>query len=412
MFIATLDFKRFDRDWLLLEHRRQPMRSWTKGLFEMLYLRCAQIGGAAPLAGYDNDGTPRNWAMGSYSGSVQRALDDHGRIAAPGGLSYFKTAGQWGTNSSELWKYMQGNEIGIQIGNDNTAVTTTDKKLGRRIGNGKQAADAVDATFEAYDTGDSAENVIYGSNWLGQLFIPQHDFRCWSVELKLWKQGNPPNPLDVYICAQRTDSGTDVFNPQVTNPLAAGQILAGVLGATPGTFTICTFGTPIDLYAGRQYAIISKTTGGDGSNRYWWRKNSTSPYYGRSLIYSGNYFTNTLTSNDSGATFNPTEGQIHLFKVVGRSIGEFEYSGCEVNNISFSDPNGSFNIQRFFRNRSGASIDVQEVGINALFNSMTSSGGGFGRVLPVLIARDVVDPAITVANNEILLVTYTPQITV
>ena len=90
----------------------------------------------------------------------------------------------------------------------------------------------------------------------------------------------------------------------------------------------------------------------------------------------------------------------------GQSLGDFEYDGCVLGNLIFSDPNGTFKIRRRFHNLSGGSITVNELGIGA------ASGYYPNRWNAKLIARDVLGTGVAVANNEILEVTYTPQITV
>jgi len=78
----------------------------------------------------------------------------------------------------------------------------------------------------------------------------------------------------------------------------------------------------------------------------------------------------------------------------------FEYAGCEVlDDESYINPNGSFTIRRYFTNKSGGSITVNEVAINAA-----------QRVLA--IARDIVSPGVAVADNQVLKVEYAVQITV
>jgi hypothetical protein len=78
----------------------------------------------------------------------------------------------------------------------------------------------------------------------------------------------------------------------------------------------------------------------------------------------------------------------------------FDYGGCEVvDDESYVNPNGSFTVRRYFTNKSGGSITVNEVGIYALLKELA-------------IARDLVSPGVAVADGETLKVEYTCQITV
>jgi len=93
----------------------------------------------------------------------------------------------------------------------------------------------------------------------------------------------------------------------------------------------------------------------------------------------------------------------------GRAGGEMEYGGCELVNIAFADPNGTFDVRRYFTNLSGGAITVEEVGINAAGGHYVSND--WGPVFPFCIARDLTG-GVAVANTELLRVTYTIQITV
>ncbi len=93
----------------------------------------------------------------------------------------------------------------------------------------------------------------------------------------------------------------------------------------------------------------------------------------------------------------------------GVAAGELEHGGSEVQGITFSDPNGSFYVRRYFTNESGGNVTIEEVGIySPIIRSGYSSSGAWAS----LVARDIVAPAVVVADTEILEVTYTIQITV
>ena len=78
----------------------------------------------------------------------------------------------------------------------------------------------------------------------------------------------------------------------------------------------------------------------------------------------------------------------------------FDYGGCEVvDDLAFSNPNGTFTLRRYFTNKTGGTVTINEVGIQAM------TGG-------VPIARDLVALGQDVLNNETLKVEYTFQITV
>jgi hypothetical protein len=411
---GTLGLKRFDKDYHLLESRVQPMRSWTRGMMELLYLWHANIQyGTGYLGNGDIDGIARLWSVGGIQ-QFNRWYDPQGMVAAHGGKSCFHTPiGNWNTNAAIWFGVLQGHQIGIQAGNDNTAVTPADYKLGRRIGNGVRPADGADATIESFDTGDTSQQIVHGNNWVGQPFVPISDFRCSEVEVKVFKTGAPPADLEVLICQMDSiDYSSHIYALSAT-PLASGNIAAAAVGATPGAFVAATMTVPVTLIAGVTYCIVLKMVGGDAGNSYSWRLNAASSFMRAISWASHNVFTYRTTSANAGATWAVgANGTTHMFRARGRSIGDFEHGGTDVHGLTIADPNASFEIRKFFTNNSGASIDVQEVGLNTFMKSQATAGGGAGRIIPIQIARDVVAPAVAVDDTEILLVTYTPSITV
>jgi hypothetical protein len=333
----------------------------------------------------------------------------HGFIGGPPGFTTFNNM-----NYNVSFRYKnQGCDVGIQVGNDNTAVTPTDRRLSRRIGHGQRAADGVDATFESMDVNDDTQSLIQTANTqqFAQGFRPRNDFRCSSVEVKVYKVLAPGADLEVEIRAPGLQSANG-WNYPSTTVLASGTIAAAAIGASPGAFVACNFGTPVDLYAGRQYFIVLHAAGVDGANYYAWRYDSAGTTYDRnpSMNDASTSPVGILSTVNSWTASNRTDGSVYMFRAIGRSIGEFEYGGCELIHRVTADPNDAFDIRRFFYNRSGGSIDVEEVGITAL--ALAYVGASNDAYLPFLIARDVVGPAVAVANTEILLVTYTPAIVV
>jgi hypothetical protein len=131
----------------------------------------------------------------------------------------------------------------------------------------------------------------------------------------------------------------------------------------------------------------------------------------------GRYCVDTATSGFGGSWYNQPD-HVPCFELWGTAQAELEYSGCEIFSYTVSDPNAEFKIRRLFTNNSGESITVNEVGIYAMATRKVSCDYDYmasryiGEVYPICIARDIVSPAIAVADGEVLAVTYTPQITV
>lgn len=92
----------------------------------------------------------------------------------------------------------------------------------------------------------------------------------------------------------------------------------------------------------------------------------------------------------------------------GDAAGELIHFGTVVSNLVINAAptnTGTFDIQAIFKNESGGSIDVEEVGVYAIGELASSTSP----VEPFCILRDVIT-TVAVADGEYLLVKYTVQI--
>lgn len=89
----------------------------------------------------------------------------------------------------------------------------------------------------------------------------------------------------------------------------------------------------------------------------------------------------------------------------GTSADTLEYLSCAAGDHTESDPNASWTLERFFRNSSGGTITINEVGVYA-----DMYGSSVTCLYNYCIVRDLVSPAETVNDGEYLKVTYTFQI--
>ncbi|MDD5510770.1 MAG: hypothetical protein PHI12_08170 [Dehalococcoidales bacterium] len=404
-----LTVRRFDKNWKLLETRQQLSRSWTLGLLQMLYCSHYQIVNGGPVPSYAATTVDRQTANIDLLGIAGEGYyTTHNRICGPAGFSPIEWPGKVAEAAG-----LVGCDIGIQVGNDNTAVTPTDRRLGHRIGHGRRAADGGDVTFETYIAGDNADLQVYDTQWGAQEFVPRVDFRCSSITLRVWKSGAPPADLTVEIrgAGADTDAVAPIWQPGDTVLATTTIAVADISAVTPGDIEVATFATPVDLYAGHRYFIVCHQIGGAAGNRYNWRYQSGGATYERAWQPASTLLARRQNSANSGATWGQTTQDMMMFTAVGRSQGEFEHGGTLVGNLVIADPNASMDITKFFVNNSGGAITVNEVGIQS-FSWQAGNGGNGNQSQPILIARDVVGPGVAVADTEILLVTYTPQITV
>jgi hypothetical protein len=105
----------------------------------------------------------------------------------------------------------------------------------------------------------------------------------------------------------------------------------------------------------------------------------------------------------------PVQDALQTRVAHGEAAGQLLHGGTELYGLTFANPNGQFTIRRYFTNVLGGNISIQEVGIYS--PGLESPFGGLTAFF-FCIARDVVAPAVVVANGEILRVTYVPAITV
>lgn len=87
----------------------------------------------------------------------------------------------------------------------------------------------------------------------------------------------------------------------------------------------------------------------------------------------------------------------------GTSAGQFVHYGCWGLNYATGATAASFDIERIFRNSSGGTIVVAEIGIYA-GSCLSSNGRAF------CFVRDVLGATITVLDGEYLKVKYTIQV--
>lgn len=102
----------------------------------------------------------------------------------------------------------------------------------------------------------------------------------------------------------------------------------------------------------------------------------------------------------------PTDYALETKVAHGTSSSQLQHFGHLVSEVTVSAPNASFDIERIFRNSSGGSIIINEIGLQASSHAFGTTGFNF------LLIRDVISPTVTVANGEYLKVKYTIQVTV
>jgi hypothetical protein len=412
--IGTLKLNRFDKDMRLLEHTEQPMRSWTKGLVEILYTAHAQPSAGAPYAALgDIDKTTRNIYNQSPNAFFGTSGRDLGRVAAPPGFAPI-----YMLNNTATFPTPIGCDLGIQIGSGTPTVTPADMRLAHRFGHGSHAVDGADAVYDEQNTGDVTQGSVTVSNtqMQAQPFLCLHDCRCDNVSLKLYKTGSPTAGLTVEIRSFNVSYDGASQLTMVPGPTALATVTvpaSSISAGSPGSFVTCTFSSPVDLYANHIYFINIWSSGVDGSDYYSWRLNNNNI-----TAYERLFTPNTSISNQGSFYANTNNGWTgnsgnlpgaFMYVVNAQSQGEFEYGGCELINRVQSGTNDAFDIRRFFYNRSGSNLTVGEIGINSMYTCYLLQTVSTTLNIPCLIAHDTMGTPVTVNNTQVLEVTYTIQ---
>lgn len=404
----------YDRYGRLKSRKIQPMRSFTLGLMELFYCASGHFIASSPSYARDVDFVNKRVVFPNFpTGSTGYSLTmTSGRLSAGGGLSAHPDASySTGYSGYPQWSTicLSGQDIGIVIGNGTTAVTPADRRLEKKFGHGVRGPDGSPVVMFAY-TGSDSQNQTIGSatTFGGMLFIPDRTFQCTSAEVKIYKSGSPGNCTVIIRGVDDVD-----FVPnygRVDTDILTGTILeASIPGASPGSLVAASFGTVRDLYAGHYYSLIASTP---VATCYW--RYETSLTTGASVGYrsfNGQYYNYPVRLNTSngGTSWGSNSGQAAGCRVLGQSLGEFEYGGCFLDSYLVSNPNAEFVVRRQFRNNCGSSLTVNEVGLQT---PQTAYASGRPFNWSTLIARDIIGGGQVVADTEVLEITYTVQITV
>lgn len=420
-----------------IERREFPCRSFLLGLIQLLYCQHAQLGiSDRSVATLNFNYSGNDWLNASY--------DDENLVMAGGG----------GRGNTRLDDYPGNEEMGIVVGIGTHAVTADDRGLDRRI---STIAGTIGRTLRFLGTGTlwglayDGTNVYYvdmvstpsqvwkvdpwtgaevthfaapGTNWNYNRGLTHDGTYLWITGYDSGKSpvqriyqindttgaviqdwGAPANDDangltwdGTYLWIARNQSPAEIYKyttggvqqAVITPPRAS-------VGAYLGLAWDGTYLWGVSAEQGKSYGArwICKFNPADGS--------LVDEFLGYPLGYASGYsYINGLTWINGylwGALYMQSAvKQAILQQCVDRKM--LDHGGSElVNNLSFSNPNGTFTLRRYFTNRSGSTITINEVGIQAA-------------VLSVLIARDLVSPGQDVLNNETLKVEYTFQITV
>jgi len=341
------------------------------------------------------------YPIGHYDKFVRSVL----QVSSPGGRGRainrigIYNDGAVEFHSAEFPGYLNG----IVIGTDNTPAAPSDFFLGNLIAEGSDGTIAPGSKMDSIETGDDTyvnENnyVCSGSSQLWY-FWPKKAMLLSSVDLKGYR-GGAPGDITLSIYETQGRYGTPFLIATATTNAD------GWTTDTAGDWYNFPLAAAVRLYPGITYKFELTGTQASPNCGYFRYKRYTAPddnYIPSQDVISQrawNYWT-------YGSTYYCVA--IPMYKLNGSATPEVNYGACGIENLVLAAVS-SFDIKRLFTNRSGEDISVNECGILAMGGKRDT--GTTGGAFPYLIARDVIAPAITLSDDEILAVTYTPTTTV
>ena len=169
----------------------------------------------------------------------------------------------------------------------------------------------------------------------------------------------------------------------ITDVDGAGQNVSGASSASPG------------------YLLRATSPGRGGCNFYNGQSNSASSEAADSTELG-------IVIGTGTTAVAPTDFGLATLVADGITSGTMEYFPSSGSGLTISAPTGSFTLERLFRNSSGATITINEVGV---FAGMYASTAGIQGMHGFCVIRDIVSPGFSVLNGEYARVIYTISVT-
>lgn len=144
-----------------------------------------------------------------------------------------------------------------------------------------------------------------------------------------------------------------------------------------------------------QHILASTAAGRKGVNVAEQRNTST----GLTSVSVG------IVAGTGTTAVTPTDFQLATRIADGVSSGTLEYFPSSGTGLTISNPTGSFRLERLFRNSSGGTITINEIGIYSM-------GDYDNPPATFCTVRDLVFPGFAIADGEYARVIYTLSITV
>jgi hypothetical protein len=299
---------------------------------------------------------------------------------------------------------------GIRVGTGVASPTPADySMLSTMIPNSWQAPEGANAVKWAYDwlqSNTGANNSIYGSNWVMQLFHVREPINISGCQARFWRQGSLTGRTLTIGLRRTYGEGNLVTGDLVSGTLALSNTNPSPT-AWPGTLLEVDFNTPYVCHPGYQYALVMRIDAGDYSNCLYTQRSQVADY-GKPDHCGAD---DMMTSSNGGASWSGFDSEYQGscgYYLLGQIPVGLAYSGTKVFPVTISGATAQFILEALFSNYSGQAITVSEVGLHCYgFDNAAQQ-----RPLVYLLAHDLLGAPVTVNNGEILRVRYIPQVTV
>lgn len=417
---ATVTTELLSRDGRVLKKEKQPSRSLLFGFPKILYSIFTNTNWCHPTLG-----TMDSFRMDGQSGrGLMTTLSGNWPWSAA-------TAAYQPSYVGEMW--------GIQISEDNTALTPFDSYIRGRLGHARGHVRCEGLRCSFYGMASDRRQSLW-SNWIAtsqriqRRYLAQHALNAITFVTPnnrnqmgltfdgeyLW-MGNATDSL-----IHRMDPLTGVVNLQWATPAAAQRALAwdydtSQIWSGDNTTKRLYRHNPADGVVAQNFQPGVAGVWGDMDilNGYIYLCDFTNniihiidpvaeaivaaedvsalPWASGigSIAFVGPYWVIADYSHDT----TPRNAYIYCMPEYGFHQPNLEIAGMEIDYPVIANPNGEFTIRRIFRNNTGAGLTIRKVGIQC------------GQPCEA-IAVDLLAAPVAVANGEDLRVSYTFEITV
>jgi len=161
------------------------------------------------------------------------------------------------------------------------------------IDNSQSTYDVIQSYLE---NDDGSDDINAANDWAAQTFTTPSAYSLTRVAIYISRTGSPGTiTVEIYATSAGEPTGA---------PLGSTTVNGDLIQTVDNVWLVATFGTPVSLSNGVQYALVIRGAGFAGANYISWRKDTAG------ATFAGG---NKLFSIDGGATWASSAGTDYLF---------------------------------------------------------------------------------------------------